>query len=242
MLFCFLHLRAAGWDHPTLPYPTPSLFSRPFLSSSKSCGRRAKGTDDSTLMGKRGNPIPYPLQQGPSKSIAFVPVERTVSLLEADFSICSSKFASFNPSPFLVPLPSYGSLLSLPMNHVSMTTPRTSVERERPEREREDSFVRCPRHSRGLVAWFKQFEACCIASAIARGGREERGERREERLPSLILRRRGSEQRAGETPDARRWEPLEGKRGEGREGRGGVTTTLLLLRILGAVCPGSSLP
>lgn len=240
MLFCFLHLRAAGWDHPTLPYPTPSLFSRPFLSSSKSCGRRAKGTDDSTLMGKRGNPIPYPLQQGPSKSIAFVPVERTVSLLEADFSICSSKFASFNPSPFLVPLPSYGSLLSLPMNHVSMTTPRTSVERERPEREREDSFVRCPRHSRGLVAWFKQFEACCIASAIARGGREERGERREERLPSLILRRRAasSEQEKPQMPDG--GSPWRGK--EERGGRGGVTTTLLLYESLEQCAPGSSLP
>lgn len=177
-------------------------------------------------MGKRGNPIPYPLQQGPSKSIAFVPVERTVSLLEADFSICSSKFASFNPSPFLVPLPSYGSLLSLPMNHVSMTTPRTSVERERPEREREDSFVRCPRHSRGLVAWFKQFEASSLLLRLRDRARGERGERREERgeTPFPDPEAAGSEQRAGETPDARRWEPLEGKRGEGREGRGNNNT------------------
>ena len=94
-----------GSPYPTRTRPTPSLFSRPFLSSSKSCGRRAKGTDDSTLVGKRGNPILSARHPGPSKSIAFL----LVSLREADFSICSSKFASFNPSPSLVPLPSYES-------------------------------------------------------------------------------------------------------------------------------------
>lgn len=122
-----------GSPYPTRTRPTPALFSLPFLSSSKSCGRRAKGTDDSTLVGKRGNPILSARHPGPSKSIAFVPV----SLLEAAFSICSSKFASFNPSPSLVPLPSYDSL-TLSAGH----TASTRGERERPERE--DSFVRWP--------------------------------------------------------------------------------------------------
>lgn len=179
-------------------------------------------------MGKRGNPIPYPLQQGPSKSIAFVPVERTVSLLEADFSICSSKFASFNPSPFLVPLPSYGSLLSLPMNHVSMTTPRTSVERERPEREREDSFVRCPRHSRGLVAWFKQFEASSLLLRLRDRARGERGERREERGETPFPDPEAAGQRAASrrNPRCQTVGALGGekRRGEGGEGRGNNNT------------------
>ena len=107
VLFCFLHLRAAGWDHPTLPVLGLLLlfFLALFSPHRNHAVEGRKGTDDSTLKGKRGNPILSARHPGPSKSIASVPV----SLLEADFSICSSKFASFNPTPSLVPLPSYES-------------------------------------------------------------------------------------------------------------------------------------
>ena len=139
VLFCFLHLRAAGWDHPTLPVLGLLLvFFLALFSPHRNHAVEGRKERTTAPWWEKGATPSYPhaIQDQANRSRSF---PSPVSLREADFSICSSKFASFNPSPSLVPLPSYDTRsLTLSAEH----TASTRGERERPERD--DSFVRWP--------------------------------------------------------------------------------------------------
>ena len=101
VLFCFLHLRAAGWDHPTLPVLGLLLlfFLALFSPHRNHAVEGRKGTDDSALKGKRGNPILSARHPGPSKSIAFVPVARISARGRLQYLLFEIRFLQSFPVP-----------------------------------------------------------------------------------------------------------------------------------------------